>query len=410
MIPEQTEKSRAMAARVQAFMDAHIYPNEALYEQQLHAGPDQFRVPEIMVDLKARAKAEGLWNLFLPHSDNGAGLTNLDYAPLSEIMGRVHFASEVFNCSAPDTGNMEVLDRYGTDAQKEQWLEPLLAGYIRSSYCMTEPAVASSDATNIETRIERDGDEYVINGRKWWITNAYHPNTRIFILMGKTDVTAPRHLQQSQILIPTDTPGITWVRPLPVMGFFDEPKGQAELLFENVRVPVANIILGEGRGFEISQGRLGPGRIHHCMRILGQCERLLEMTCRRLLSRVAFGKTLASQSVWRERIAEARININMARLLTQRAAHLMDTVGNKEARSEISQIKVAATRIGRAVAEVAVQAHGAAGLSDDFGLGYSFTRMQMLRMGDGPDEVHNSVISRIELDKYRPVRPQEAAA
>lgn len=410
MIPEQSEKSRAMAARLQAFMDEHVYPNEALYETQLHEGPEKFRVPPIMNELKEQAKADGLWNLFLPHSDNGAGLTNLEYAPLSEIMGRVHFASEVFNCSAPDTGNMEVLDRYGSAAQKERWLKPLLAGQIRSSYCMTEPAVASSDATNIETRIERDGDEYVINGRKWWITNAYHPNTRIFILMGKTDVDAPRHLQQSQILIPVETPGITWVRPLSALGFYDEPKGQAELLFENVRVPAENIILGEGRGFEISQGRLGPGRIHHCMRILGQCERLLELTCRRLLSRVAFGKPLASQSVWSERIADARIQINMARLLTQRAAHLMDTVGNKEARSEISQIKVAATRIGRMVAEITVQAHGAAGLSNDFGLGYSYTRMQMLRMGDGPDEVHNKVIARIELDKYRPARSEGGAA
>lgn len=410
MIPEQSAKSKALVDRLQAFMDAHVYPNEALYEEQLHAGPEKFRVPPIMDELKAKARAEGLWNLFLPHSENGAGLSNLDYAPLAEIMGRVHFASEVFNCSAPDTGNMEVLDRYGTEAQKERWLKPLLDGTIRSSYCMTEPAVASSDATNIETRIERDGDDYVINGRKWWITNAYHPNTRIFILMGKTDASAPRHLQQSQILIPTDTPGITWIRPLPVLGFFDEPKGQAELLFENVRVPAENIILGEGRGFEISQGRLGPGRIHHCMRILGQCERLLEMTCRRLLSRVAFGKPLASQSVWHERVAEARIHINMARLLTQRAAHLMDTVGNKEARSEISQIKVAATRIGRMVAEIAVQAHGAAGLSSDQGLGYSYTRMQMLRMGDGPDEVHNKVISRIEFDKYRPARSEGHAA
>jgi acyl-CoA dehydrogenase len=319
-------------------------------------------------------------------------------------MGKVHFASEVFNCSAPDTGNMEVLDRFGSDAQKERWLKPLLAGEIRSSYCMTEPAVASSDATNIETRIERDGDEYVINGRKWWITNAYHPHTRIYILMGKTDPGAALHLQQSQILIPTDTPGITRVRPLSVLGFYDEPKGQAELIFENVRVPKENLILGEGRGFEISQGRLGPGRIHHCMRIIGQCERLLEMTCKRLLSRVAFGKPLASQSLWQERIADARTQINMARLLTQHAAHLMDTVGNKAARSEISQIKVAATRIGRMVAEIAVQAHGAAGLTQDFGLGYSFTRMQMLRMGDGPDEVHNRTIARIELDKYRAPR------
>lgn len=400
----QSQKSSELATRLHAFMDAHIYPNEALYETQLHEGPEQFRVPPILEELKAKARAEGLWNLFLPHSENGAGLTNLEYAPLAEIMGRVHYASEVFNCSAPDTGNMEVLDRYGSEAQKERWLKPLLEGKIRSAYCMTEPAVASSDATNVETRIERDGDHYVINGRKWWITNAYHPLTAIYIVMGKTDFDAPRHLQQSQILVEPDTPGITRVRPLPVLGFHDEPKGHAELLFENVRVPVENLILGEGRGFEISQGRLGPGRIHHCMRIIGQCERLLEQTCRRLLSRVAFGKPLASQSIWQERIAEARTQINMARLLTQHTAYLMDTVGNKEARSEISQIKVAATRIGRAVADMAVQAHGAAGLCDDYGLGFSFARMQMLRMGDGPDEVHNRTIARTELDKYRPAR------
>jgi acyl-CoA dehydrogenase len=354
-----------------------------------------------MEELKAKARASGLWNLFLPHSENGAALTNLDYAPLAEVMGRVHFAAEVFNCSAPDTGNMEVLDRYGTDAQKDRWLKPLLDGTIRSAYCMTEPAVASSDATNIETRIERDGDDYVINGRKWWITNAYHPRNALYIVMGKTDPAAPRHLQQSQVLVDPNTPGITRVRPLPVLGFYDEPKGHAEILFDNVRVPAENLVLGEGRGFEISQGRLGPGRIHHCMRIIGQCERLLEQTCKRLLTRVAFGKTLARQSIWQERIAEARIQINMARLLTHHAAHMMDTVGNKQARSEISQIKVAATRIGRMVAETAVQAHGAAGLCNDFGLGYSFARMQMLRMGDGPDEVHNRTIARFELDKYR---------
>ena len=401
---EPSPRAKALKAQVQAFMDDHVYPNEALYERQLHEGPEPFRQPPIVEALKAKAKAEGLWNLFLPHSENGAGLTNLDYAPLAEIMGRVHYASELFNCSAPDTGNMEVLDRYGTAAQKARWLAPLLAGEIRSAYCMTEPGVASSDATNVETSIVRDGDDYVINGRKWWITNAYHPHNRLFIVMGKTDPAAPRHLQQSQILVPADTPGITRVRPLPVLGFHDEPKGHAELAFDNVRVPKENLILGEGRGFEISQGRLGPGRIHHCMRIVGQCERLLEQTCRRLLSRVAFGKPLASQSLWQERIAEARTQINMARLLTQHAAHLMDTVGNKQARSEISQIKVAATRIGRMVAELAVQAHGAAGLCDDFGLGFSFARMQMLRMGDGPDEVHNRTIARIELDQYREPR------
>ncbi|WP_340316266.1 acyl-CoA dehydrogenase family protein [Rhizorhabdus argentea] len=402
---EQSERSRALTVRLQAFMDARIYPNERLYEQQLHADPDQpFRVPEILEQLKAEARSEGLWNLFLPHSENGAGLSNLEYAPLAEIMGKVHFASEVFNCSAPDTGNMEVLDRYGSPEQKARWLTPLLEGRIRSSYCMTEPDVASSDATNVETRIERDGGDYVINGRKWWITNAYHPNNGLFIVMGKTDPAAPRHLQQSQILVPPDAPGITLVRPLTVFGYHDEPKGHAEIIFENVRVPAGNIVLGEGRGFEISQGRLGPGRIHHCMRIIGQCERLLEQTCRRLVSRVAFGKALADQSLWQERIAEARTRINMCRLLTQHAAHLMDTVGNKHARSEIAQIKVAATQIGQAIADMAIQAHGAAGLSDDEGLGFAFARMRMIRIGDGPDEVHNRTIARIELDKYRAPR------
>ena len=394
-----------LKVRLQTFMDAHIYPNEELYEEQLRAGPDgRFVVPPILDTLKAKARDEGLWNLFLPHSEFGAGLTNLEYAPLAEIMGRVHFASEVFNCSPPDTGNMEVLDRFGSDAQKEKWLKPLLAGEIRSAYCMTEPAVASSDATNVETRIERDGDDYVINGRKWWITNAAHPRVGIYILMGKTDPTAPLHLQQSQVLIPPDAPGITIVRQLKAFGYDDAPKGHAEVVFDNVRVPVENLILGEGRGFEISQGRLGPGRIHHCMRVIGQCERMLELTCRRLLSRVAFGKPLAEQSIWQERIAEARTQINMARLLTQHAAHLMDTVGNKVARSEISQIKVAGMKVGEMVADLAIRAHGAAGLNDDFGLGFAFARMRMLKMGDGPEEVHNRTIARIELGKYREPR------
>ena len=401
----QGERSRALAERVQEFMDTHIYPNEGVYQQQLGERPGPpFQVPPVLEELKEKARAEGLWNLFLPNSDNGAGLTNLDYAPLAEIMGRVHFAPEVFNCSAPDTGNMEVLDRYGTSEQKARWLTPLLEGRIRSSYCMTEPAVASSDATNIETRIERDGDHYVITGRKWWITNAYHPNLGLLIVMGKTDPQAPRPLQQSQILVDPATPGISWERPLTVFGYQDEPKGHAELVFDNVRVPAENLILGEGRGFEISQGRLGPGRIHHCMRIIGQCERLLEQTCRRLVSRVAFGKPLADQSLWQERIAEARTNINMCRLLTHHAAHLMDTIGNKGARSEIAQIKVAATRIGQAIADMAIQAHGAAGLSDDFGLGFAFARMRMVRIGDGPDEVHNRTVARLELDRYREPR------
>jgi acyl-CoA dehydrogenase len=394
-----------LKARVQDFMDRRIYPNEALYDSQMAAVPHgEFRVAPILEELKAEAKAAALWNLFLPHSENGAGLTNLEYAPLAEIMGRVHFASEVFNCSAPDTGNMEVLDRFGSEAQKAKYLTPLLEGRIRSAYAMTEPDVASSDATNIETSIVRDGDDYVINGRKWWITNAYHPHLGVFIVMGKTNPDAPRHAQQSQILVDPGTPGITLIRPLTVFGYHDEPKGHAEILFDNVRVPAANLILGEGRGFEISQGRLGPGRIHHCMRIVGQCERILEAMCRRLVSRVAFGRPLADQSVWQQRIAEARTEINMCRLLTQHAAHLMDTVGNKEARSEIAQIKVAATRIGQSIADMAIQAFGAAGLCDDYGLGFAFARMRMIRIGDGPDEVHNRTIARIELDKYRPKR------
>ena len=403
------DKAQRIEARLAAFMDEHILPNEALYETQLHEVPEQpFRVPPILETLKTRARSEGLWNLFLPEACDGPGLTNVEYARLAEIMGRVHYASEVFNCSAPDSGNMEVLHRYGSDAQKARYLKPLLDGQIRSSFCMTEPAVASSDATNVETRIERDGDEYVINGRKWWITNAYHPNNGVYIVMGKTDPSAPQHQQQSQILVDPNTQGITRLRPLSVFGYLDEPKGHAELLFENVRVPAANIILGEGRGFEIAQGRLGPGRIHHCMRIIGQCERLLEQTCRRLLSRVAFGKALADQSLWQDRIADARTQINMCRLLTRHAAQLIDTAGVRQARSEIAQIKVAATRIGQGIADLAIQAHGAAGLCDDHGLGFAFARMRMLRIGDGPDEVHNRTIARIELDRYRAARGEGA--
>jgi acyl-CoA dehydrogenase len=395
-------RAKELHHQVAAFMAEHIIPNEKLYEQQLHEDPAQpFRVPPIMETLKARAKSQGLWNLFLPDSKHGAGLSNLEYAPLAEEMGKVIWAAEVFNCSAPDSGKMEVLARYGSDEQKEAFLVPLLEGRIRSSYVMTEPAVASSDATNVETRIERDGDDYVINGRKWWITNAYHPNTAVYILMGKTDPTAPRHLQQSQILVEPTTPGITRVRPLPVFGYHDEPKGHAELIFDNVRVPAENLILGEGRGFEISQGRLGPGRIHHCMRIIGHSERLLEQMCRRLVSRVAFGKALADQSLWQDRIARLRTEINMCRLLTYHTAYLMDTVGNKAARSEISQIKVAATRMGQAVADMAIQAYGAGGLCDDDGLGYAFARMRTISIADGPDEVHNRTIARLELKKYR---------
>jgi len=405
MLALPSPKAQVLRAKLEAFMAEHVYPHEGAYDRALLAqrGP-KFEVPSLLEELKTHARSQGLWNLFLPEAEYGAGLTNLEYAGLAEIMGRVHWAAEVFNCSAPDTGNMEVLVRCGTAEQKRRWLEPLLEGRIRSSYCMTEPGVASSDATNVETRIERRGDHYVINGRKWWITNAFHPNNGLYIVMGKTNPAAPRHLQQSQILVDPATPGITLVRPLNVFGYADAPKGHAEILFENVRVPAENMVLGEGRGFEISQGRLGPGRIHHCMRIIGHAERLLEQTCRRLLSRVAFGKALADQSLWQDRIAEARTQINMCRLLTQHAAWLMDTVGNKEARSEISQIKVAATRMGQAIANLAIQAHGAAGLCDDEGLGFAYTRMRMISFGDGPDEVHNRTIAREELRKYRKAR------
>ncbi|SES17983.1 acyl-CoA dehydrogenase family protein [Sphingobium sp. YR768] len=402
MIPLPTDRSLALRDRVSAFMDEHVYPNEARYEAELHGDPTQrFRQPPVMEELKAAARGMGLWNLFLTNSERGPGLTNLDYAPIAEIMGRVHWASEVFNCSAPDTGNMELLDRFGSASQCEKYLTPLLEGNIRSAYCMTEPDIASSDATNVRTRIERDGDHYVVNGRKWWITNSYNPLLGLFILMGKTDPSQPIHKQQSQIIIDPGASGITLVRPLSAFGYFDEPKGHAEIIFDNVRVPAENLILGEGRGFEISQGRLGPGRIHHCMRIVGQAERLLEKMCRRLLSRVAFGKPLAEESLWQERVAEARTQIEMCRLLTFRAAYLMDTVGNKAARSEIAQIKVAATRMGQSIADLTIQAYGAAGLAPDHGVAYDFARMRMIRLGDGPDEVHNRTIARIELNKYR---------
>ena len=407
MIPLPTERSLALQGRVAAFMNEHVYPNEARYEAELHGDPNQrFRQPPVMEELKAIARGMGLWNLFLTNSKRGPGLTNLDYAPIAEIMGRVHWAPEVFNCSAPDTGNMEVLDRFGSASQCDKYLTPLLEGKIRSAYCMTEPDVASSDATNVRTRIERDGDHYVITGRKWWITNSYNPLLGIFILMGKTDPDQPIHKQQSQIIIDPSTPGITLVRPLSAFGYFDEPKGHAEIIFDNVRVPAENLILGEGRGFEISQGRLGPGRIHHCMRIVGQSERLLEKLCRRILSRVAFGKPLADESIWQERIAEARTQIEMCRLLTFRAAYLMDTVGNKAARSEIAQIKVAATRMGQSIADMTIQAFGAAGLAPDHGIAYDFARMRMIRLGDGPDEVHNRTIARVELNKYRERGPR----
>jgi acyl-CoA dehydrogenase len=354
-----------------------------------------------MEDLKKQARLEGLWNLFLTHSPRGAGLTNLEYAPLCEIMGRAPMAPEVFNCSAPDTGNMETLDLYGNEEQKEQWLTPLLAGEIRSCFAMTEPAVASSDATNVESTILRDGDHYMISGRKWWTTGATHPRCKIAIFMGKTDPGNPsRHRQQSMVLVPMDATGVKVVRPLSVFGYDDAPHGHAEVVFDNVRVPRTNILLGEGRGFEIAQGRLGPGRIHHCMRAIGAAERALEDMCKRVKSRVAFGKPLAEQTVTLERIAEARIMIEQARLLVLKAAYMMDTVGNKVARAEIAMIKVAVPKMLSCVLDMAIQAHGGAGVSDDFGLARAYASARSMRIFDGPDEVHRNQIGRLELAKY----------
>jgi alkylation response protein AidB-like acyl-CoA dehydrogenase len=401
---EYSDKTKELMARLQRFMDQYIYPNEKTCSEQMakfRAEGNPWQVPQIIEDLKQKAKEEGLWNLFLPESEVGGGLTNLEYAPLCEIMGRVGWASEVFNCSAPDTGNMEVIERYGTEKHKEQWLKPLLEGKIRSAFLMTEPAVASSDATNIATRIERDGDHYVINGRKWWSSGVGDPRCKIAIVMGKTDPNAELHRQQSQILVPLDTPGIKVVRMLPVFGYDDAPHGHGEVLLENVRVPVENLILGEGRGFEISQGRLGPGRIHHCMRTIGVAERALEAMCRRLLTREAFGKKIAEHSVWEQRVAEARIDIEMARLLTLKAAYMMDTVGNKVARGEIAMIKVAAPRVALKVIDDAIQAHGGAGVTTDFGLAVTYAHMRTLRLADGPDEVHNRTIARLEFRKYK---------
>jgi acyl-CoA dehydrogenase len=379
-------------------MDAQVYPNEERYHADVASG-DRWQPLELIEELKAKARSAGLWNLFLPASARGAGLTNTEYAPLCEIMGRVPWAPEVFNCSAPDTGNMETLERYGNEAQKKRWLEPLLEGRIRSAFAMTEPGVASSDATNIASSIVREGDEYVINGRKWWTSGAGDPRCKLIIFMGKTDPGAPRHAQQSMVLIPREAPGVKVLRALPVFGYDDAPHGHMEIAFENVRVPVSNILLDEGRGFEIAQGRLGPGRIHHCMRAIGLAERALEKMCARVKSRVAFGKPIAEQTVTLERIAEARIMIDQARLLTLKAAYMMDTVGNKAARAEIAMIKIAAPATACKVIDWAIQAHGGAGVCDDFGLAYAYAHARTLRLADGPDEVHRNQIGKLELAK-----------
>jgi acyl-CoA dehydrogenase len=399
-----SDKVKDLQQRVSAFMDQHVYPAEHVFEAEMDAARRNGNpwVPtKIVEELKQKARAEGLWNLFLPESKYGAGLTNLEYAPLCEIMGRSPIGPEAFNCSAPDTGNMETLVRYGSAEQQQQWLLPLLDGEIRSGFAMTEPDVASSDATNIQARIERDGDDYVINGQKWWTSGANDPRCKILIFMGKTDPdNSNRHRQQSMILVPLDAPGVTILRHLPVFGYDDAPHGHAEVRFENVRVPATNMLLGAGRGFEIAQGRLGPGRIHHCMRLIGRAERALEKMCRRTLERTAFGKKIADQGVTRERIANSRILIDQARLLVLNAAHMMDTVGNKAAAKEIAMIKVVAPNMACQVIDWAIQAHGGGGVSEDFGLAHAYASSRTLRLADGPDEVHRNAIAKLELARY----------
>jgi acyl-CoA dehydrogenase len=400
---DYTPKVQDLRSKLLAFFDEHIYPNERVFAAEIAANRANGNawIPTAIIEtLKEKARAAGLWNLFLPASTRGAGLTNLEYAPLCEIMGRVPWAPEVFNCNAPDTGNMETIERYGSDDHKREWLEPLLRGEIRSAFLMTEPDVASSDATNIQCSIVRDGDSYVINGHKWWSSGAGDPRCKVYIVMGKTDPEAPKHQQQSMILVPASSSGITVHRPLNVFGYDDAPHGHMDITLENVRIPVANVLLGEGRGFEIAQGRLGPGRIHHCMRLIGLAERALELMAKRTLQRVAFGKPIAAQGVTQERIAEARIMIEQARLLTLKAAYMMDTVGNKGARGEIAMIKVVAPNIACQIIDWAIQAHGAGGVSDDFPLAYAYVAARTLRLADGPDEVHRNAIAKLELSRY----------